>query len=484
MHFSVPDTVELKDKSGSNYLAYNVHINGSYHCGIRYSDLYQFNEQLRKQFGPRMSAKFPPRKLLSLTPVQVEERRDQLEKYLQAVCQDPVIASSTLFSVFFLNAQKESMKASPENVQLDVYLMNGQKVALNIQSTDRTDDVLEALMAEINLSEDLVYYFGLFLIKRAEDGEAAIVRRFQDYEAPYLTMKQQTGTSRMAVRKTLWDPQIEEKIVQDRIGMNLLYVQAVSDLEKGWTYGSKEDHSKLAQFKQKGAKLEFLQLARSLRFYGYIQFKPCITDYPEEDTRVIISIGNRELNFKLQTPDNKVQEGSFKVTRMRCWRITSTSEINENGEKEEHLELSFEYLLKRDQMQWITIFSDQAILMSLCLQSIVDEILRIKQGKPIKRPKDRSKTKKEVVPDFQRHGSISSDASTEGDTEQENKAVNHKNNNSTSPTTTRKPTSPTKKVARQLSSGKTQVPKQKPPPISTAAMMTNEVFEGIGDDDL
>ena len=33
-------------------------------------------------------------------------------------------------------------------------------------------------------------------------------------------------------------------------------IQAVSDLEKGWTYGSKEDHSKLAQFKQKGAKLE------------------------------------------------------------------------------------------------------------------------------------------------------------------------------------------------------------------------------------
>lgn len=38
---------------------------------------------------------------------------------------------------------QESMKASPEDVQLDVYLMNGQKVALNIQSTDRTDDVLE-----------------------------------------------------------------------------------------------------------------------------------------------------------------------------------------------------------------------------------------------------------------------------------------------------------------------------------------------------
>ena len=35
------------------------------------------------------------------------------------------------------------MKASPESVQLDIFLMNGQKVALDIKSTDRTDDVLE-----------------------------------------------------------------------------------------------------------------------------------------------------------------------------------------------------------------------------------------------------------------------------------------------------------------------------------------------------
>lgn len=28
-------------------------------------------------------------------------------------------------------------------------------------------------MAEIGLHEDLVYYFGLFLVKRADDGEAA-----------------------------------------------------------------------------------------------------------------------------------------------------------------------------------------------------------------------------------------------------------------------------------------------------------------------
>ncbi|KAJ7361852.1 Sorting nexin-17 [Desmophyllum pertusum] len=486
MHFSVPDTVELKDKNGSNYLAYNVHINGSYHCGIRFSDLYQFSEQLRKEFGPRIAAKFPPRKLLSLTLVQVEERRSQLEKYLQAVCQDPGIASSSLFVGFFLNAQKVKcriLKASPENVQLDIYLMNGQKVALTIQSTDRTDDVLEALMAEINLNEDLVYYFGLFMIKRADDGEATIVRKFQDFEAPFLTIKQDTGTCRVAVRKTLWDPTIEDKIVQDRIGMNLLYVQAVSDLEKGWTVGSKEAHAKLMQLKQKGNKMEFLQLARSLRFYGYMQFKPCTTNYPEVDTRVITAIGDRELNFRLQTPDHKIQEGSFKVTRMRCWRITSTSEVNENGEKEEHLELAFEYLIRRDKMQWVTIYSDQAILMSLCLQTIVDEILRIKQGKPVKRPKDRAKMKKETTPDFERANSVTSDASTEGDVEQESKDLNSSTSPSTSPAATKKQNSSGVKTSRQLSN-KGQAPKQIPSPTSNAAMTTNKVFEGIGDDDL
>lgn len=62
--------------------------------------------KLRKEFGPRIVAKFPPRKLLSLTLAQVEERRVHLERYLQSVCQDPGVATSSLFISFFLNAQK------------------------------------------------------------------------------------------------------------------------------------------------------------------------------------------------------------------------------------------------------------------------------------------------------------------------------------------------------------------------------------------
>lgn len=36
--------------------------------------------------------------------------------------------------------------------------------------------------------------------------------------------------------------------------------------------------------------------------------------------------------------------------------------------------------MSKDKLQWITITSDQAILMSVCLQSLVDELLMKKNG--------------------------------------------------------------------------------------------------------
>lgn len=47
------------------------------------------------------------------------------------------------------------------------------------------------------------------------------------------------------------------------------------------------------------------------------------------------------------------------------------------------MELAFEYLMARDKLQWVTITSDQAILISVCLQSIVDELLLKKAGMKI-----------------------------------------------------------------------------------------------------
>ena len=64
------------------FQAYNVHINGVFHCTVRYRQLHSLHEQLRRDLGGSTLPSFPPKKLLPLSPTQTEERRVALEKYI------------------------------------------------------------------------------------------------------------------------------------------------------------------------------------------------------------------------------------------------------------------------------------------------------------------------------------------------------------------------------------------------------------------
>lgn len=72
---------------------------------------------------------------------------------------------------------------------------------------------------------------------------------------------------------------------------------------------------------------QFIHLGQTLKYYGYVKFDPCVTDFPEKGCQVIVSAGNNELNFHVKLPNEQMKEGSFKVTRMRCWRVTSSVSV-------------------------------------------------------------------------------------------------------------------------------------------------------------
>lgn len=56
---------------------------GSHHLpGGSHSTL--LSSQLRKEYGANVVPAFPPKKIFTLTPAEVEQRREQLEKYMQA----------------------------------------------------------------------------------------------------------------------------------------------------------------------------------------------------------------------------------------------------------------------------------------------------------------------------------------------------------------------------------------------------------------
>lgn len=398
MHFSIPETVAQPDDKGGAFTGYRLHINGVYHCLVRYRQLHGLHLALRREFAGPSLPTFPPKKLFTLTDREVEERRLLLEKYLQLVSQDPRISNSQTFNTFLLGAQQETRRERSEKVNLDVFLMNEHKISVTILTVEQTDVVLEQVCKDLGVPEDLIYCFSLFLIRRDEDGDITIVRKLQDFESPYISQKALSametsdnagfaGPLKIVLRKSSWDASLDDRLLAEQQTLNLLFIQTVVDTERGWVLPSLETRQQLALMQARGAKRQYMEVARTLPFYGFLVFRPCITDHPEEHTPATVALGRASLNMRLALAGGESREVSFKVTRMRCWRImTSEARIQEHASlgllRPEHsrLELSFEYLVTSERLEWITVVSHQAILMSMCLQSMVEELVRIRGG--------------------------------------------------------------------------------------------------------
>ncbi|XP_077365884.1 sorting nexin-17 isoform X2 [Festucalex cinctus] len=314
---------------------------------------------------------------------------------MQAVRQDPLLGTSELFNSFLRKAQQETQQIPTEEVALDICLSNGQKVTVNVLSSDQTEDVLDVVASKLDLPEDLVAYFSLFLVREGEEGGLTFVRKLQEFELPYVSITSlHSPEFHILLRKSYWDMAYDGDVMDNRVGLNLLYAQTVSDIERGWILVNKDQHRQLKSLQEKGSKKEFIHLGQTLKYYGYIKFDPCATDFPEKGCQVIVGAGNNELNFHVKLPNQQMKEGSFKVTRMRCWRVTSSQVPIANGTNnpctstktcDVKLELAFEYLMSKDRLRWVTITSQQAIMMSICLQSMVDELMVKKSGGSIKK---------------------------------------------------------------------------------------------------
>lgn len=60
-----------------------------------------------------------------------------------SVGQEPILCNSELFNAFLSIAQQETSGLVVENTSIDVFLMNGYKISLNIQTNERSDHILE-----------------------------------------------------------------------------------------------------------------------------------------------------------------------------------------------------------------------------------------------------------------------------------------------------------------------------------------------------
>ncbi|KOC70709.1 Sorting nexin-17 [Habropoda laboriosa] len=377
MHFSIPDTQEFIDAAGNTYVGYNIHINGLFHCTVRYKQLYSLHEQLAKDLDMSLPS-FPPKKFFPLTTNQQEERRLSLEKYIQAIGQNPGINNSGLLNGFLLNAQQETIGGPSDNELMDIFLMNGSKIAINVSTGDHSGGVLKKVYKHLKLPDQYHSYFALFIVAQDEANSVYLLRKLQDFESPFITNKHlHIIGSRVVLGKNYWDMEYDLRLMNNGVAMNLLYIQAIAEIQRGWILITDELKHQLIVLQKHAKKKEYLDIVRTSKYYGYIQFAPCFCDYPKPDSKVLVAIGRNELNLRILS-DGEQYEEMFNVSQMRCWRITTLQNGLERGSEESDdfsLELSFEYLMAKNQLQWVTITSEQAILMSVCLQAMIDELI-------------------------------------------------------------------------------------------------------------
>lgn len=320
-----------------------------------------------------------------------------------------MLCRSELLRAFLLNAQQESSFTECRDVSVDVFLMNGYRIQTKAFTTDCSSKVLEKACAFIDLPKEYTYYFSLYLVRKESNGDIAITKKLMDFEAPYISQKQWEDC-KIVIRTSYWDANYDLELMRDRIALNLLYIQVLSDVERGWIITTRDLAEQLTDLQARGNKREYVEIVRKLPLYGCLQFPRVCVDYPQPNTLATVIIGNRELNL-LTNYGKKIQETKFKVTRIRCWRVTtihnvsilshsveigtnplpqplqneeiSSNSSSESREPSNNLELSFEYLMAKNQLKWITVYSEQSMLMSVCLQSIVDELLNQKNGSDI-----------------------------------------------------------------------------------------------------
>ncbi|XP_045254501.2 sorting nexin-31 isoform X4 [Macaca fascicularis] len=316
MHFCIPVSQQRSDALGGRYVLYSVYLDGFLFCRVRYSQLHDWNEQ-------------------------------------------------------------NTFDITPKKAYLDIFLPNEESINMEIITSDTAERVLEVASHKIGLCRELLGYFGLFLIRFGKEGKLSVVKKLADFELPYASLgNSEVEHCKVGLRKWYMDPSLDSTLMDCRAALDLLYMQAIQDIEKEWAKPTQAQRQKLEAFQKEDNQTKFLELAREVQHYGYLQLDPCTCDYPEPGSGVVLSVGNNEISCCITLPDSQTQDVIFQMSRVKCWQVTFLGTLLDmDGPQRtfnQNLELRFQYS-EDSCWQWFVIYTKQAFLLSSCLKKMISE---------------------------------------------------------------------------------------------------------------
>lgn len=195
----VRDYTELKSFNGDRYIVYNIYLSNKFLCSRRFKEFDVFSSLLKRQFCDFVFPSLPSKWPFRLSERQLDQRRRELEIYLDKICSVRCIYESDIVRQFLcLNESSNEMVKELKNCQnvknnqlyensdseeieptrickiespsksdlikLNVLLPNRKVVSIEMQRNANTDQVYKHLVESINLEIQLQSYFYLFEI--------------------------------------------------------------------------------------------------------------------------------------------------------------------------------------------------------------------------------------------------------------------------------------------------------------------------------
>ncbi|TKR82336.1 hypothetical protein L596_016076 [Steinernema carpocapsae] len=394
----------VSETDRSSRRVYNIHCNGMFHASVRYSDLFALHERLIENFGFRLNAPdFPPKKIWrTLDEKGINERRVGLKKYFQGLIQNEDVVKHYLFENAFLEFQVDSYKPSAVNVKLEVFLSDGSHKMINCLSNNSSELVLKLALDAVGADIRNIGSFALFLGRDRNaqgDGELAstsdkfdmlLVRMLRNFESPYITQQNANRKSaadavyhKIVIRKIVWEPRMEEALLDDPGAVRLLYLQAKSDLQCGHLVVAPYVLDRLRMLEDQESFIQYLRLCHLQPNYSYEVLLPVISDYPKPGTQCRLKVGRRTIVLEYENDLSQAGfiQAVFRAVRIRIWRITHTPTDHTTAPSI----FEFHYLVSHQQQRfdWIRLVTDQCIILSQLFQSVSAEILQEHKGNQV-----------------------------------------------------------------------------------------------------
>ena len=148
---------------------------------------------------------------------------------------------------------------------LEIYQLNWQSVKILARCNEGSHKILMRYAQAIHLNSEYLPYFTLYLVRRVEN-DFKTVRLLENFESPFLTLynenkKLSSGSTSIEnylilIRKSYWDSAFDEDLFGDKVALNIIYLQALHEVEKGYVEASQPTRNKLTSLQAKGDKIE------------------------------------------------------------------------------------------------------------------------------------------------------------------------------------------------------------------------------------